>query len=51
MQNKHIEHPEDEILTGNLSVLDWFSEVDSFISVKMDGACIVTGKQIGRAHV
>ena len=38
MQNKHLEHPEDEILTGNLSVLDWFSEVDSFISVKMDGA-------------
>jgi len=38
MQNKHISHPEDEILTGNLSVLDWFSEVDSFISVKMDGA-------------
>jgi len=37
-QNKHISHPEDEILTGNLSVLDWFSEVDSFISVKMDGA-------------
>ena len=38
MQNKHLEHPEDEILTGNLSVLDWFSEVDSTISVKMDGA-------------
>jgi len=38
MQNKHLEHPEDEILTGNLSVLDWFSESDSFISVKMDGA-------------
>jgi len=38
MQNKHLEHPEDEILTGNLSVLDWFSEVDSFISTKMDGA-------------
>ena len=38
MQNKHLEHPEDEILTGNLSVLDWFSEVDSIISVKMDGA-------------
>jgi hypothetical protein len=37
-QNKHIEHPEDTILTGDLSVLDWFSEVDSFISVKMDGA-------------
>jgi len=38
MQNKHLEHPEDEILTGNLSVLDWFSEVDSTISTKMDGA-------------
>ena len=38
MQNKHLEHPEDEILTGNLSVLDWFSEVDSTISVKMDGS-------------
>ena len=38
MQNKHLEHPEDEVLTGNLSVLDWFSEVDSFISVKMDGS-------------
>jgi hypothetical protein len=38
MQNKHLEHPEDEILTGNLSVLDWFSEVDSVISTKMDGA-------------
>ncbi len=38
MQNKHIEHPEDCILNGDLSVLDWFSEVDSFISVKMDGA-------------
>ena len=38
MQNKHLEHPEDEILTGNLSVLDWFHEVDSTISVKMDGA-------------
>ena len=37
-QNKHIEHPEDTILTGDLSVLDWFSEVDSFISTKMDGS-------------
>jgi len=37
MQNKHLEHPEDEILTGNLSVLDWFS-ADSTISVKMDGS-------------
>jgi ribosomal protein S18 len=38
MQNKHLEHPEDCILTGDLSVLDWFSEVESTISVKMDGA-------------
>jgi len=44
MQNKHLEHPEDEILTGNLSVLDWFS-ADSTISVKMDGApAIVWGR-------
>lgn len=37
IQNKHIDHPEDTILTGDLSVLDWFS-ADSNISVKMDGA-------------
>jgi len=37
MQNKHLEHPEDCILTGDLSVLDWFS-ADSIISTKMDGA-------------
>jgi len=37
-QNLHLEHPEDCILTGDLSVLDWFSEVDSSISTKMDGA-------------
>ena len=38
MQNKHIEHPEDIILTGDLSVLDWMCEHDGFISVKIDGA-------------
>jgi len=44
MQNKHLEHPEDQILTGNLSVLDWFS-ADSTISVKIDGApAIVWGR-------
>jgi hypothetical protein len=37
MQNKHLEHPEDQILMGNLSVLDWFS-ADSTISVKIDGS-------------
>jgi len=45
MQNKHLEHPEDSILTGDLSVLDWFSEKDSFISTKIDGApAIVWGR-------
>ena len=38
MQNKHIEHPEDSILTGDMSVLDWFAEQDSIISTKIDGA-------------
>ena len=37
-KNLHLEHPEDEVLTGNLSVLDWFHEPDSFISTKIDGA-------------
>ena len=36
-KNLHLEHPEDEILTGNLDVLKWFS-ANSSISVKMDGA-------------
>ena len=53
MQNKHLEHPEDEILTGNLSVLDWFS-ADSTISVKMDGAPAIvwgTNPQNGKFFV
>ena len=37
MQNKHQEHPEDTILTGDLSVLDWFVTPGA-LSVKMDGA-------------
>lgn len=37
MQNKHIEHPEDSILTGDLSVLDWFTTKGQ-LSVKIDGA-------------
>ena len=37
MKNKHIEHPEDSILNGDLSVLNWFT-VDSNISVKIDGS-------------
>lgn len=37
-KNLHIEHPEDEVLTGNLSVFDWFCEPKSIASVKIDGA-------------
>ena len=37
MKNKHIEHPEDTILTGDLSVLDAFQS-DNHYSVKIDGS-------------
>ena len=37
MKNKHIEHPEDSILTGDLSVLDLL-RTEGHLSVKMDGA-------------
>ena len=44
MQNKHIEHPEDTILTGDLNALDWFA-AEGTLSVKMDGApAIVWGR-------
>jgi hypothetical protein len=44
MKNTHLEHPEDSILTGDLTVLDWFC-ADSTISVKIDGApAIVWGR-------
>ena len=36
-KNLHIEHPEDSILTGDLSVLDWFV-TPGHLSVKIDGA-------------
>ena len=39
-KNLHIEHPEDTILTGDLSVLDWFS-APSDISIKMDGSVAI----------
>ena len=39
MKNTHIEHPEDTILTGDLSVLDWFCSMKGAkASLKMDGA-------------
>ena len=37
MPNKHIEHPEDSILSGDLRVLRWFTEQGN-ISVKIDGS-------------
>ena len=44
MQNKHIEHPEDTILTGDLTALDWFL-AEGNLSLKIDGApAIVWGR-------
>ena len=37
MKNTHLEHPEDEILTGNLDVLDWFTAAGT-LSTKIDGS-------------
>lgn len=43
-KNLHLEHPEDEILSGNLQVLNWFTEPGN-LSVKMDGSpAIVWGR-------
>ena len=36
-KNLHLEHPEDSILNGDLSVLNWFTS-DSNISAKIDGS-------------
>ena len=51
MKNKHLEHPEDTILTGDLDVLGWFQSAGR-LSVKIDGSpaivwgrCPVTGRQ------
>ena len=44
MKNTHIEHPEDSILNGDLTALDWFT-LNGKISVKIDGApAIVWGR-------
>ena len=44
MKNTHIEHPEDSILNGDLSVLNWFTS-NGKISAKIDGApAIVWGR-------
>ena len=44
MKNTHLEHPEDTILNGDLTVLDWFVNPGT-LSVKIDGApAIVWGR-------
>ena len=44
MQNIHIEHPEDSILNGDLSVLNWFT-ANGNVTVKIDGSpAIVWGR-------
>ena len=44
MKNIHIEHPEDSVLNGDLTVLDWFTS-NGKISAKIDGApAIVWGR-------
>ena len=37
MKNKHIEHPEDSILNGDLSVLNWFTN-EGHLTPKIDGS-------------
>jgi hypothetical protein len=37
MKNTHLSHPEDSILTGDLSVLDWFVTPGT-LSLKIDGS-------------
>ena len=44
MQNTHIEHPEDLILTGDLTVLDLLL-TDGYLSTKIDGAPAVVWGQ------
>jgi len=44
MQNKHLEHPEDCVISGDLNVLNWFT-ANGNISAKIDGApAIVWGR-------
>jgi len=45
MKNTHLEHPEDSILSGDLTALDWMIEKNSHLSVKIDGSpAIVWGR-------
>ena len=38
MQNKHLHHPEDLVLEGDLSALDIFIDPDAIIGCKIDGS-------------
>jgi len=38
MKNTHLEHPEDSILTGDLSVLDFLTARDHGVTIKWDGS-------------
>lgn len=51
MKNTHLEHPEDAILSGDLSVIDFLTARDHKVAIKWDGspalvwgACPKTGK-------
>ena len=44
MKNTHLDHPEDAVLSGELSVFDWMLS-SSDLSVKIDGSpAIVWGR-------
>ena len=45
MQNKHLEHPEDSVISGDLNVLNWFT-ANSNISAKIDGSPAIVWGQI-----
>ena len=49
MKNTHLEHPEDMILTGDLSVLDWFTG-GGHVSLKYDGAPAVVWGNHPKTH-
>ena len=52
MPNTHLEHPEDTILTGDLSVIDDLYSRPNHISLKMDGApAVVWGTFKGKFFV
>ena len=49
-KNTHLEHPEDVILSGDLTVLNWFNSTDVWdganLSAKIDGSPAIVWGQI-----